>query len=410
MNQREKLLAIVVGSLFGLFLLSWSIPKIANQLTDRKTRINALRVELNNKTAAQKKLKADKAILAKLEEQSLCRDPDLAQSQYKSWLLNAVKETVAFKDVVVSSGAVQKSGDTYVQHTFKVTGKGDLTQLTNFLFSFYQANYLHRIRQLTIAPLPKEKNQLQFGFAIDAVSLQSVASKKELSTLPSAALAHTDVNKYLDTIPQRNIFGPGNEYAPQFSRRDRSETVSVEKTEFPVTMSFKLSASDKDGIASYEIVKHTLPEDEATIEWDPAGNVTIVAKNTGEYTLEVRATDKGAPAKTSDVVAYTVRILEKEPPRTPTPEPPKFDFANTAFFIASVEVGGQPEAWVKRRETGKTLKLHVGDTVEIGSIKGKIVRITLKELELAEGNERLVIQTGKSLSSATFVVQKSGSE
>ncbi|HIN95312.1 MAG TPA: hypothetical protein EYN03_06680, partial [Planctomycetes bacterium] len=105
MNQREKLLAIVVGSLFGLFLLSWSIPKIANQLTDRKTRINALRVELNNKTAAQKKLKADKAILAKLEEQSLCRDPDLAQSQYKSWLLNAVKETVAFKDVVVSSGA-----------------------------------------------------------------------------------------------------------------------------------------------------------------------------------------------------------------------------------------------------------------------------------------------------------------
>ena len=65
---------------------------------------------------------------------------------------------------------------------------------------------------------------------------------------------------------------------------------------------------------------------------------------------------------------------------------------------------------MKRRETGKTLKLHVGDTVEIGSIKGKIVRITLKELELAEGNERLVIQTGKSLSSATFVVQKSGSE
>ena len=410
MNQREKTLAIIVGSLCGLFLLTWSIPKIKNQLTSRNDRIEALDTELAKKRAAKRQLGKNQIVLKKLKEQSLCQDPDLAQTQYKSWLINAVKEDVAFADVVVGSGAVQKSGDTYVQHSFKVTGKGDLTQLTKFLFSFYEANYLHRIRQLSITPLPREGKLLQFTFAIDAVSLQSVAPEKKLSTVKTDTLAGKDINHFLDLIPQRNIFGAGNEYAPRFSTRDRTETLSVEKTEFPVTMAFKLAASDKDGIASYEIVKHTLPEDEATIKWDPAGNVTIVAKKTGEYTLQVRATDKGAPAKTSEVVAYTVRIREKDPPRAPTPEPPKFDFANTAFFIASVEVGGQPEAWVKRRESGETLKLHVGDTVAIGSIKGKIVRITLNELELAEGNERLVIQTGKSLSTATFVVQKSGSE
>ena len=410
MNQREKTLAIIVGCLCGLFLLTWSIPKINSQLSDRATKFEALEIVVAKKKAAQRRLVKNKAILKTLEEQSLCLDPDLAQSQYKSWLFNVVKKDVGFADVVVGSGAAQRNGDTYLQHSFKVTGKGDLGKLTKFLYAFYEANYLHRIRQLSIAPLPSENNQLQFSFAIDAASLQNVELEKKLSTVKPDTLAGKDINHFLDLIPQRNIFGVGNEYAPRFSTRGRSETLYAEKTEFPVTMSFKLSASDSDGIASYEIVKHTLPEEEATIEWDAAGNVTIVAQKPGEYTLDVRATDNGAPAKTSDVVAYNVRIQEKEPPRAPTAEPPKFDFANTAFFIASVEIGGQPEAWVKRRESGETLKLHIGDTVEIGSIKGKIVRITLNELELAEGNERLVIQTGKSLSSASFVLQKSGSE
>ena len=88
----------------------------------------------------------------------------------------------------------------------------------------------------------------------------------------------------------------------------------------------------------------------------------------------------------------------------------KFDFANTAFWIASVDEGGKPEAWVRRREQGITLHLHVGDTVDIGSIKGKIVRISPRELELAEGNERLTIQLGKALSSASFRVENEKSE
>ena len=410
MNQREKTLAIIVGGLFGLILLSMAIPKITNGLTDRNASIEELNLDLAKKKAVRRQLLRDKAFLEKLKDQSLCLDPDLAQAQYKTWLINTVKEVVSLSDVLVSSGAVQRNGDHYVQHSFKVTGKGDLRQLTKFLFAFYEANYLHRIRQLSITPIPREKNRLQFAFAIDAASLQGVAAEKKLSTVEADHLANKDINHYLDLIPQRNIFGAGNEYAPQFSSRSRGETLYAEKTEFPVTMKFKLSASDRDGIASYEIVKHTLPEEDATIEWDAAGNVTIVAQKPGEYTLDVKATDKGAPAKTSDVVAYTVRIQEKEPRQAPAPEPPKFDFANTAFFIASVEVGGQPEAWVKRRESGETLKLHIGDTVEIGSIKGKIVRITLTELELAEGTERLIIQAGKSLSSATFVAATPESE
>ena len=196
MNQREKTLAIIVGSLLGLFLLSTTISKTKNQLTTRLEKIKSLDKVLKTKKEARKQLNKNRLVLEKLKEQSLCLDPGMAQSQYKSWLFNTVKEVVAFSDPVVTSGAMQKNGDIYLQHSFKVTGKGDLAQLTKFLFTFYEANYLHRIRQLSITPLPREKNRLSFVFAIDAASLQDVAAEKQLSTTKADALANKDINYY----------------------------------------------------------------------------------------------------------------------------------------------------------------------------------------------------------------------
>lgn len=404
MNQREKLLAIVAGGILAIFLIMTMIPRMMGSYAQRKTTITKLRSDIRAKETARDELRVNTNTLQKLREQSLCRDPDLAQSQYKTWLIKMVKEDVGLDNVVIGSGTIQKTGDLYLKHTFKVTGKGDLGQLTELLYNFYRANYLHRIRQLSVAPMAREKNQLQLIFSIDALSLQSVALDKNLSEETSDLLEQEDIKFYIDRIVQRNLFGPGNEYGPRFSRR-ASQTIEVNQSK-----AFKLSASDKDGIASYEVVKHNLPEEEATIDWDQEGNVTIMSKKAGTYVLEVRATDKGLPAKTSEITKVTISIREPAPPREVRVEPPKFDFANTAFFIASVEVGGQPEAWVKRRESGETLKLHIGDVVSIGSIKGKIVRISLKELELAEGNERLTIQAGKALSSASFSTQADGSE
>ena len=405
METNEKYLA---GGLVGLLVVAglfYGIPMVTRSFTTRDEEIAALNQEVRDKIDTENQLVKDKAKLASLQEQSLCRDPDLAQAQYKTWLIQTVKNEIQLRDVTVSSLQMQKSGDDYLQHTFKVTGKGSLKQLTQFLFQFYQANYLHRIRQLSIQPIKPDNRQLLLNFSIDAVGLQSAPIDKPLSEEKASVLAHAELDKYLDPIVQRSLFTPGNDSAPRFSRRGGEETILINESK-----KFKLSAFDDQGIASYEIVKHNLPEGEATIDWDPSGNVTIMSKKLGTYTLEVRATDKGSPAKTSDIAKISVRIREPTPVREPAPEPPKFDFAKTAFFIASVEVGGQAEAWVQRRESGTTLKLRVGDIVDIGSIKGKIVSITLKKLELAEGNERLIVEAGKALSSASFVVQKTASE
>lgn len=405
MQSNEKILLGLLAGVLVVAGLFYGIPMVGNSYSSRNDEIASLELAIAKKNATQRQLVKDKAKLASLEEQSLCRDPDLAQAQYKTWLIQTVKNDLKFRDVTVSSLQMQKSGEEYLQHTFKVTGKGSLKQLTEFLYQFYQANYLHRIRQLSIQPIKPDNRQLLLTFSVDAVGLQSAPVDKQLSKEKASVLAHAELDKYLVPIVERSLFTPGNDSAPRFSRRGTEETILLNESK-----NFKLSAFDDQGIASYEIVKHDLPEGEATIDWDKAGNVTIMSKKPGTYTLEVRATDNGSPAKTSEIAKVSIRIREPAPVREPEPEAPKFDFAKTAFFIASVEVGGQAEAWVQRRESGTTLKLRVGDVVDIGSIKGKIVSITLKKMELAEGNERMIVEAGKALSSASFVVQKTATE
>ncbi|MCP4811193.1 MAG: cadherin repeat domain-containing protein, partial [Planctomycetaceae bacterium] len=180
-------------------------------------------------------------------------------------------------------------------------------------------------------PIKPDNRQLLLTFSVDAVGLQSAPVDKQLSKEKASVLAHAELDKYLVPIVQRSLFTPGNDSAPRFSRRGTEETILVNESK-----KFKLSAFDDQGIASYEIVKHDLPEGEATIDWDPQGNVTIMSKKLGTYTLEVRATDKGLPAKTSEIAKFSIRIGEPAPVRKPEPEAPKFDFAKTAFFIASV--------------------------------------------------------------------------
>lgn len=91
-------------------------------------------------------------------------------------------------------------------------------------------------------------------------------------------------------------------------------------------------------------------------------------------------------------------VIVKKPEPPPEPEPEPFDPSKYAVFTASVEVGGQaPEAWVKSRTTDKNLCLHVGDSFEIGPLKGIVTRIGLREVEIEVSGKRHVVPLGESL-------------
>lgn len=90
------------------------------------------------------------------------------------------------------------------------------------------------------------------------------------------------------------------------------------------------------------------------------------------------------------------RPREPEPPRGPPP-PPAFDPSKYTFVTGIVEENGQPQLWLKARTTGETFKLAVGDTFDLGPVRGKVLEIHQRAAEIELDGERRLIPLGKSL-------------
>lgn len=73
-------------------------------------------------------------------------------------------------------------------------------------------------------------------------------------------------------------------------------------------------------------------------------------------------------------------------PRPPKPTPPPFDDAEHAQLTGIVETGAELEAWVRIRTTGETLRLHAGDLLEVGLLKGTVQAVLPREM-VVEGED-----------------------
>ncbi len=93
-----------------------------------------------------------------------------------------------------------------------------------------------------------------------------------------------------------------------------------------------------------------------------------------------------------------------EPPRPELPktggppEPPKFDPTKYAYLTGIVNgVDNEPEVWLLARTSGKTQKLHKGDTFEVGELKGKILHINRRDAEVEIDGQRWLFPIGDNL-------------
>ena len=84
------------------------------------------------------------------------------------------------------------------------------------------------------------------------------------------------------------------------------------------------------------------------------------------------------------------------PPNNPPP-PDTFDPSKYTFLSTIIYVNEQPEAWLLVRTTGKEFRLSVGDTFEVGSIKGKVVEIHDRDAEIELNGKRHLVSLGMSL-------------
>jgi hypothetical protein len=172
----------------------------------------------NEKANLEKKLKdSDKKLkeavklgkeLEILEKKSLPSDTVIASSRYRDWLLRLLNYTEFKSPKVDSSNPVKRKGGVK-SIAFSVSGSGTLDQLTNFMFEFYRADFLHMIRSIGLNP-SKTSNQIDIRISIDTLVLPKARKSGPLKEGVAERLASLDLKDYA-SIANRNLFGGGSE-------------------------------------------------------------------------------------------------------------------------------------------------------------------------------------------------------
>ena len=393
MNKRERILILIVATSLLLLAVFYGITKWNDALRTRRAQIAALEKAVRDKNRSVRLSIAPADRLQDYQRRSLPADLEKARSLYQTWLLNLVKE-VGLEDTQVNVLPARSEKGVYQVLGFSVSGRGNLPKLVSFLYQFYSADLLHRIRRLHVKRVPGTK-QLDLALAIDAVSLATSDNEGKLNDGDLRKLAYGDQDAYLKTVLQRNLAGPAN-------RPPNVEKIGEVAKYVGDTVSFTVKASDPDKLDGVRY--HLEGSDLAGASVDArSGAFQWRAAQPGTYQVTVAATDDGYPPKTAQQTV-TIRISERPPEEKPPPAEvvvakPSFALAKFAFVTALTEIGGQRQAWISLRTEGKVLKLFEGDEFQIGEVTVRIARITDKTIELDAPvlERRLLVSLGQNL-------------
>ena len=395
MTKRERLLALGVGGLAAFIGVLYLVNSISEAIGGRAEQIAQKQADITrqNRTITFGK-RARRELEARVPA-SLPSDRSYARSLYQGWLLNLAAQGVELAEVKVSprfgvpvkrtnapAGDNSPEHDLYFEHSFSVSGKGNLEQLVEFMYHFYQADFLHRIRRVDMKPM-NESGQLNLSLTVDALSLSDAPATQPLNETLAARLARTDVAEYVEQIAYRNPFAPANK-PPQLSGLDTQQGNPNRE------VSFQVRATDPENGEMTFSLAGEVPEgarinpDTGLFRWTPEEN--------GTYELLVRVADRGLPAMTDET---TVTIEVKDAVVVSTAA---FDPATMAQVTGITETGVEPLLWVSVHTEGRVLKLRVGDTISVGTVSGTVTAIDTEgaKIETGDGKE-IEVRLGKNL-------------
>ena len=124
------------------------------------------------------------------------------------------------------------------------------------------------------------------------------------------------------------------------------------------------------------------------IEWTPT--------ETGEFEILVHVSDNGLPARE---VSQTIQLAVTDPPPPDEEPPPRrtFDEAKYTFVTGIVEVNGRRQVWLTVRTDGTWLRLHEGDTFQVGAMDGRVLRIYPRSVDIEANDAVYSVRFGQSL-------------
>ncbi|MCO8121976.1 cadherin repeat domain-containing protein [Stieleria sp. TO1_6] len=393
MNQRERILVILVGSLVVLGLGQWGFTKYKTALQSRRTRFESL--QDRQLQLSEKRIQgaiADRQ-MGEYLVRSVSSDAERARSDYQSWLFDVVEEN-NIREAKISGEKIQPVGDLYRQLTFKLTGRAEAPEALGLVYDIQAKDYLHRIRTMDLKPA-KNGGGFSVDLTIDVVSLNN-APVDAADPATKSWRVDPDAIAYADPILNRNLFEPPNQ-APKFSGESTLQATKGRKEAFP------LAFKDPEGHSvSYQLVD--APEN-VTID-ERSGTLRVESDELQEFKVKVQVSDSGYPKRT---VEETLLVKVVDPPPPPKEEPkqiaPEFDDAKQTYLTGLVQGANNWTAWMNVRTRGKTLKLRVGDEFEIGSVKGVVKSIDADHVEITIGDKSVKLTSGGTLKSAVDAIE-----
>lgn len=386
MNQREKLLASIVGLTVLVLVGQLGFNKYRGAISAKNTRINTLTNQISDRQIRQLEGAAAEAQMGKYIMRSLPSNLETAQGVYNKFLTELVTDVGLSGASAKFSSKIPMQG-LYSQMNFSVSGNGDLKQLVELLYNFHRSNYLHRIQNLVVR---KNRGGLVIVMDVQALVLNAaLPDAKPPTDVPTRVAA--DINTYLLPILNRNPVSPPNN--PPVYAAERSPEAVAGKD---FTYVARFNDPDDGQMVKYELVG----ESPSGLQLDPiTGSIRFLPADVGKYELRVRATDNGWPQKS---VEQTLVINAVEPPQEAPPEPekPKFDEAKQTFLTGLTQSKGQWTAMLLVRTRGETLKLKQGDEFQIGQLTGTVVEVTNSYAILESNGENFTLAFDTSLADA----------
>jgi hypothetical protein len=349
MNKREKRLAAVTG---GLLLVTvvvfFFVAGGGRSAADLQKDIEAKNQELAKVEAEIAKDAGAAASLAEWKKHALPWDKLKAQNDYQKWLREACKRVnFDYKKArtetprsIFSADKEKEKKEVGRIHPFKIEHDATLDQLTQFLFEFYSAGYLHKITSLSISPVSSTEDE---------------------------------------KLGKDDKGGKGE------------KTAKVSKENLKLTVKIDIEAialKDADASDKSKLKPARPPLEKLDVyRKDPEG---IVQRNLFAVY---------EPPKPPPVIAK--RILPKvEPPKPDPPKPPEFDHATEAYVTAILLVDGKPQVWLDFKTLGELFKKFEGESFrseKVKSIRGKIVKINARDVIVEIGGKRVRVDQDHSL-------------
>jgi hypothetical protein len=220
MNKREKILGILVAVCVVLAAGRMLYRQVSGLTERRHVQLTAAQRKLDDTRVELAQVEQAAAKLAAWQRRSLPSDLGIAQVLYKKWLIDNLSEANIAKVNVTSTTSAARGSQ---RIAFNVTGRGTLEQTAEFLFAFYHADFLHKLRSFSMSPM-KDSDQLELSFAIEALALEGADYVDSLSNETSTRLAHQSADDYVKTIAGRNLFAkyspPGPPPRPPKERKE----------------------------------------------------------------------------------------------------------------------------------------------------------------------------------------------